>query len=37
MLHTLVLEPVRKVAGDVRRAIVTEQPGFVDDPGMVAA
>ena len=37
MLHAVVFEPVRKIAGDVRRAIVTEQPGFVDDPGMVAA
>ena len=33
MLHAVVFEPFRKVAGDVRRTIVTEQPGFVDDPG----
>ena len=37
MLHGVVFEPVRKVAGDVRRAIVTEQPGFMDDLGLVAA
>ena len=35
MLHTLVFEPVRKVAEDGGRAIATEQPGFVDNVGLV--
>ena len=30
MTHAALLQPVRKIAGDVRRAIVAEQPGFVD-------
>ncbi len=37
MLHSVVFEPVRKIAGDIRRAIVTEQPGFMNDLGLVAA
>jgi len=37
MLHSVAFEPVREVAGDVRRAIVTEQPRFVDDLSLVAA
>ena len=37
MGDALALEPPGEVAGDVGRAIVTEQAGPVDDPGAAAA
>ena len=37
MPHSVVYEPVCKITRDVRRAIVTEQPGFMDDLRLVAA
>ena len=37
MLYSVIFQPIRKVAGDIRRAIATEQPGFMDDLGLVAA
>jgi len=33
VIHTLVLEPVCEITGDVGRAVVTEQTGFVNDLG----
>ena len=30
VIHTLVLEPVREITGDVGRAVVAEQTGFVN-------
>ena len=37
VVHAALFQPVRKVAGDVRRSIVAEQPGLVDDFGSIAA
>ena len=36
VIHALVLEPDSKIAGDVGRAVVAEQPGFVNDLRAVA-
>ena len=35
--HTLVLEPFGQVAGDIGRAVVAEQPGFVNNISAIAA
>ena len=37
MVHTVIFKPVSQVAGDVRRAVVAEQPRFVNDIGAVAS
>ena len=33
VIHALTLEPDGKIAGDVGRAVVAEQTGFVNDLG----
>ena len=37
MLHAAIIEPFGQIAGYVAGAVVTEQPGFVLDMGLVAA
>lgn len=36
MFHALVIEIICQVAGDVRRTIVAEQTGLVNDNGLIA-
>ena len=36
MVHFLVFQPIGKIAGDVGRAVIAEQPRLVDDVGAVA-
>ena len=37
MTHAVILEPVSEAAGDIRRTVVAEQPGFVNYLGAVTA
>ena len=37
MILALLFEPLGEVTGDLRRTIVADQPGFVDDLGLPAA
>ena len=31
MVHSVIVEPVRQVAGDIRRTVIAKQPGLVKD------
>jgi len=37
VLHTLAFKPFGQIAGYIGRTIIAEQPGFMDDLGLVAA
>ena len=37
MIHALVATPFSQVSGDIRRSVVAEQPGLVNDIGTVTA
>ena len=37
MVHSVIVEPVRQVAGDIRRTVIAEQPGLVKDLRAVTA
>ena len=37
VIHALLLEPIGESAGDIGRAVITEQPWLVDDPCPVAS